>query len=74
MLAVVARSLTTLLCYTTMLDFTRARTGLGVTGRIPDEMEQSTGVERRELLELMKGNDDPFGVSNRGTLILFGFS
>lgn len=37
-------------------------TGLGVTGRIPDEVDQATGIERRELLELLSGNDDPFGM------------
>eukprot|EP00053_Salpingoeca_punica_P001956 m.35609 g.35609 ORF g.35609 m.35609 type:complete len:134 (-) comp11305_c0_seq1:484-885(-) len=35
--------------------------GLGVTGRIPDESEQATGVEKAELQELLKGVNDPFG-------------
>jgi len=28
----------------------------GVTGRIPDEMEQATGLELAELKEIAKGN------------------
>eukprot|EP00054_Salpingoeca_dolichothecata_P003707 m.28148 g.28148 ORF g.28148 m.28148 type:complete len:205 (-) comp14086_c0_seq1:40-654(-) len=39
-----------------------SKTGLGVTGRIPTEAEQATGVERQELLELLKGKDNPFGL------------
>ena len=31
--------------------------GLGVTGRIPDDFEHATGLERKELLEIAKGND-----------------
>ena len=37
--------------------------GLGVTGRIPTELEQATGLEREELVELLKGVDDPFGMT-----------
>ncbi|EGD79638.1 hypothetical protein PTSG_10486 [Salpingoeca rosetta] len=36
--------------------------GYGVTGRVPDNHEQATGLERLELLELAKGNTDPFGL------------
>ena len=32
-----------------------ADTQVGITGRIPDEVEQVTGVERRELYKLMDG-------------------
>eukprot|EP00051_Salpingoeca_urceolata_P026367 m.477051 g.477051 ORF g.477051 m.477051 type:complete len:155 (+) comp20740_c0_seq1:71-535(+) len=38
-------------------------TELGVTGKIPDVHEQATGIERKELNELLKGNDDPFGLA-----------
>jgi cytochrome c oxidase subunit 5b len=31
--------------------------GLGVTGRIPDDFEHATGLERKELLEIAKGNE-----------------
>eukprot|EP00056_Hartaetosiga_gracilis_P014199 m.239941 g.239941 ORF g.239941 m.239941 type:complete len:149 (+) comp14302_c0_seq1:202-648(+) len=34
----------------------------GVTGRIPDNYEQATGLEREELLAMAQGNDDPFGL------------
>eukprot|EP00049_Salpingoeca_infusionum_P017107 m.351777 g.351777 ORF g.351777 m.351777 type:complete len:147 (-) comp16346_c0_seq1:148-588(-) len=34
----------------------------GVTGRIPEDYEQATGLERLELLEIAKGNEDPFGL------------
>eukprot|EP00055_Hartaetosiga_balthica_P002537 m.4321 g.4321 ORF g.4321 m.4321 type:complete len:149 (+) comp2212_c0_seq1:298-744(+) len=34
----------------------------GVTGRIPDNYEQATGIEREELLAMAHGNDDPFGL------------
>eukprot|EP01147_Barroeca_monosierra_P000107 gene107-3499_t len=36
--------------------------GVGVTSRIPDNHEQATGLERLELIELAKGNKDPFGL------------
>ena len=32
-----------------------ADTQVGITGRIPDEVEQVTGIERRELYKLMDG-------------------
>eukprot|EP00037_Helgoeca_nana_P010178 m.89505 g.89505 ORF g.89505 m.89505 type:complete len:141 (+) comp20063_c0_seq1:3495-3917(+) len=35
----------------------------GVTGRIPDEDEQSTGIERKELNKMLEGVEDPFGMS-----------
>jgi len=35
----------------------------GVTGRIPDELEQATGLELAELKEIAKGNTDPFGLA-----------
>eukprot|EP00038_Savillea_parva_P006269 m.162595 g.162595 ORF g.162595 m.162595 type:complete len:142 (+) comp12215_c0_seq1:3492-3917(+) len=47
---------------------------VGVTGRIPDEDEQSTGLERKELNKMLEGVEDPFGMSMepkygpRGTL------
>jgi hypothetical protein len=28
----------------------------GITGRIPDDLEQSTGLERAELEQISKGN------------------
>ena len=31
-------------------------TGLGVSGVIPTELDQATGIERKELLEILKGN------------------
>jgi cytochrome c oxidase subunit 5b len=35
----------------------------GVTGRIPDEDEQSTGIERKELNKMLEGVEDPFGMA-----------
>lgn len=37
--------------------------GVGTTGVIPGGEEQATGIERRELLELIKGVEDPFGMA-----------
>lgn len=34
----------------------------GVEGRIPDNWEQATGMERKEMIEMAKGNSDPFGL------------
>eukprot|EP00048_Salpingoeca_helianthica_P014429 m.221659 g.221659 ORF g.221659 m.221659 type:complete len:135 (+) comp15857_c0_seq1:35-439(+) len=35
----------------------------GVTGRIPEDQEQATGLEKKELDEILKGNTDPFGLA-----------
>ena len=42
-------------------------TGLGTTGVIPEELDQATGMERRELLETMAGNDVSVAQTARGS-------
>ena len=51
-----------------------SKTGLGVTSVIPTEADQATGLERKEILEHLKGNTVRTSISSAIVFFVFYYS